>query len=82
MAQRDYQVLIKNLSCFEGKGFGSDQREAWDTLSTQRENILECFECEVKDPFGDEIDLETVLKGEVGGLESEIELLKDLEDVE
>ena len=24
MAQREYQVLIKNLSYFDGKGFGSD----------------------------------------------------------
>ena len=65
MAQREYQILIKNLNYFDGKG--SDQKEAWDTLSTQRDNFLECLECEVKDPF----DLD----------EGGIDMLKDLEDL-
>jgi len=43
---------------------------------------LECLECEVKDPFGDEIDSGIVFKGEEKGIESEIELIKDLKDVE
>ena len=43
---------------------------------------MECLECEVKNPFDDEVDLDMVFKFEDGNFESEMELLKDLEDVE